>query len=199
MTELEKIEYAKSFIDKLAEGVNPLDGNPIAEGEVAKNPRMSKCFAYVSGILSRVIENGGYEPRIIKRQPRKEFSLSMEKRAGIALSPQPVLVGEMARYLNSLIDPEVSGKIPTTAINEWLLKIGFLEEVELPSGRHRKLPTEIGMEMGIFAEERTGPHGTYLGVFFNQQAQRFVYDNLDAIVELRREKKMASVKNKSKK
>ena len=25
MTELEKIEYAKSFIDKLANGINPLD------------------------------------------------------------------------------------------------------------------------------------------------------------------------------
>ena len=28
MTELEKIAYAKSFIDKLANGINPLDDMP---------------------------------------------------------------------------------------------------------------------------------------------------------------------------
>lgn len=26
MTELEKIEYTKGFVDKLAEGINPIDG-----------------------------------------------------------------------------------------------------------------------------------------------------------------------------
>lgn len=29
MTEIEKIAYAKSFIDKLANGINPLDDTPI--------------------------------------------------------------------------------------------------------------------------------------------------------------------------
>ena len=32
MTELEKITYAKSFIDKLANGINPLDDTPIPHG-----------------------------------------------------------------------------------------------------------------------------------------------------------------------
>ena len=32
MTELEKIAYAKSFIDKLAKGINPLNDMPIPEG-----------------------------------------------------------------------------------------------------------------------------------------------------------------------
>lgn len=34
MTELEKIEYTKGFVDKLAEGINPIDGTPIAEGDL---------------------------------------------------------------------------------------------------------------------------------------------------------------------
>ncbi len=34
MTELEKIAYAKSFLDKLAEGVNPLDGTTVPEGDM---------------------------------------------------------------------------------------------------------------------------------------------------------------------
>ena len=59
MTELEKIEYAKSFMDKLANGINPLDNSLIPEGDIANNIRLSRCFFYVSDILRQVIENGG--------------------------------------------------------------------------------------------------------------------------------------------
>ena len=57
MTEIEKIAYAKSFIDKLAIGIDPTDGTLIPDGEVALNPRLSKCFLYVADILSKIIEN----------------------------------------------------------------------------------------------------------------------------------------------
>ena len=62
MTELEKIEYTKAFIDKLANGINPLDDTPIPEGDIANNVRLSRCFFYVSDILRQVIENGGVTP-----------------------------------------------------------------------------------------------------------------------------------------
>ena len=44
MTELEKIEYTKGFVDKLAEGINPIDGTPIAEGDLLNNVRISRCM-----------------------------------------------------------------------------------------------------------------------------------------------------------
>ncbi len=48
MTEHEKIEYTKSFIDKLANGINPLDDMPIPENNIVNNVRLSRCFFYVS-------------------------------------------------------------------------------------------------------------------------------------------------------
>ena len=54
MTEIEKIAYAKSFIDKLAIGIDPTDGTIIPEGDIALNPRLSKCFLYVADILSKI-------------------------------------------------------------------------------------------------------------------------------------------------
>ena len=58
MTELEKIAYAKSFIDKLAQGINPLNDTPIPDNEVVNNPRLCRCFFYVSEVLAQVIING---------------------------------------------------------------------------------------------------------------------------------------------
>ena len=47
MTELEKVAYAKTFVDKLANGINPIDDQPVAENDVINNVRLSRCFFYV--------------------------------------------------------------------------------------------------------------------------------------------------------
>ena len=44
MTELEKIAYAQTFIEKLANGINPLVDPPMSENEIANNVRLSRCF-----------------------------------------------------------------------------------------------------------------------------------------------------------
>ena len=75
MTELKKIEYAKSFIDKLAKGINPLDGTSIPEQDIINNVRLSRCFFYVSDILRQVIENGGVQEKNEKKN-KKAFYIS---------------------------------------------------------------------------------------------------------------------------
>ena len=70
MTEIEKIEYTKEFIDKLAKGINPLDDTPIPEGDLVNHVRLSRCFSYVSGILGKIIE----------KEKRKESNHKIPKR-----------------------------------------------------------------------------------------------------------------------
>ena len=77
MTELEKIEYTKSFIDKLANGINPLDGTPVPEGDLLNNVRISRCMFYVSNILRQVIENGGIKPQ--KKYKKVPFEITPEQ------------------------------------------------------------------------------------------------------------------------
>ena len=61
MDEIEKIRYAKSFIDQLAQGVNPVDGIPVAEKDVINNVRITRCLFFVSDVLGKVCngENDG--------------------------------------------------------------------------------------------------------------------------------------------
>ena len=193
MTELEKIEYAKSFIDKLANGINPIDNSPIPDGDIANNVRLSRCFFYVSDILRRVIENGGTSPKKAERIRKKEFSLTEEEYAKIRVSQTPVPVSKIAEHLNSLVDSETTKSIAATTINDWLVEAGFLEIVTLSDGKNRKLPTSQGNDMGLFTEERIGQYGPYLTVLFSTSAQQFVYDNVDSIITLKREKSKKSV------
>lgn len=188
MTELEKIEYAKSFIDKLANGINPLDDSPIPENDLASHARLSKCFSYVSDILRRVIESGGIQTAKGAKQHKNAFCLSDNARKQIQVSDIPLSVSELAKYLNSLIDPETTNPISATTINHWLLKLQLLEVKILPNGKKKKYPTQQGQELGIFMEERTGQFGTYTIILFSPAAQQFVYDNIDAAIALKEEK-----------
>lgn len=191
MTELEKIEYAKSFIDKLANGINPLDGTPIPEEDIANHIRLSRCFFYVSDILRQVIENGGIHPAPMPPPVRgkKAFSLADEDRERILISSIPVSASEITEQLNSFIDLNTTKKISSRAINNWLLELQLLELVTTSSGKTRKHPTKQGKELGILTEERTGQHGTYLAILFSPSAQQFIYDNIEAIVEANRKGK----------
>ncbi len=188
MTELEKIAYAKSFIDKLANGINPLDDTPIPKNDIANNVRLSRCFFYVSDILRQVVENGGVHPVKTAKQRKKEFVLTNEEREKIQISEIPLGIAEISNHLNALIDLKTTKKISATTINHWLLNLQLLEVVTLPNGRIRKLPTEQGKDLGIFAEERIGAYGTYIKVLFSSAAQQFIYDNIEAIIDSKNEK-----------
>ena len=108
MTEVEKIEYAKSFIDKLANGINPLDDTVIKEDDVVNNVRLSRCFFYVSDVLRQVIENGGINK---KKNGWLKFELSADQILNFAYSESPIPVSEIAKRLNSLITEENMRKI----------------------------------------------------------------------------------------
>ena len=188
MTELEKIEYAKTFIDKLANGINPIDDTPVPSGDIVNNVRLTRCFFYVSDILRQVIENGGTVPAKRTKAAKQDFCLTAEEKTALSLSDLPLSVSEIANLLNGAVDLEVTKKISAAAINRWLMDKGYLTEIEI-NGRHSKVPTDSGMLLGIYAEEKTGQYGTYTSVYHKRSSQQYIVDNIESIVALNNEKK----------
>ena len=67
MTELDMIRRAQMYMEKLSHGINPLDGTPVADGDLIRNGRMSRCFAFVAEVLDKVVTNSA--PHAEKTQP----------------------------------------------------------------------------------------------------------------------------------
>ena len=51
MTELEIMQRAKMYMEKLAQGIDPISDQEIPEDSVLNNVRLARCFFYVSGVL----------------------------------------------------------------------------------------------------------------------------------------------------
>lgn len=181
MTELEKITLAKSYIDSLARGVNPIDNSIIPPDDVTNNVRIARCLFYVSDILSQVIENGGTETKV-KRYEVAPFNLSDEARKNLVPESGKVTVRDLTAKINSLIDENTTRKLKSTTIGAWLLSIGMLETVTDNQGKNTKRPTEAGREMGIYTEEKISQYGVpYQTVCYSKEAQQFVFDNIEAL------------------
>ena len=169
MTELEIMQRAKAYIDQLANGINPIDGTCVADSDVINNVRISRCLFYVSDILKRVIDNGGSISK--KKVAKGPFFLPSEAAKGFRFSKTPITVSEIVKHINSLADSERCCQLKLTSVTTWLIEIGALE-----------VPTERGTELGILTEKRMGQRGEYTVVVYNIEAQRFIIDNIEAII-----------------
>ena len=187
MTEIETLERAKMYMEKLANGINPIDGSVIPDEDVVNNVRLSRCFFYVADVLRRVIDNGGVTPQ---KKPKKEaFTLTAEQREAFDFSTTPIPISELSKRLNFLSDNENMGTLGYTVIRNWLMSVGMLEDALDGDGKRTKRPTPQGESVGITLDARTGTNGTYFVVVYNLAAQHFIMDNLDAIIEFNRVKK----------
>lgn len=181
MTQKQRVAAAKYWVDALALGRDPRTGEVLAKDSTLNRVDTSRCLFFVSGLLQEILDNGG---SVLRRSGRKlPFALPVEQRAQFPFSETPVTVTMLCRALNEMVDPNVYRRLRTTVITDWLLQFGFLEIAERPDGTPFRTPTARGRSVGLTTEERQGTCGSYSVTLYCADAQHFVLDNLDAILD----------------
>ena len=175
MTELEIMQRAKMYMDKLARGIDPLTDREVPWDSALNQPRLARCFSYVSDVLDKVIANGGTVTSATKTQP---FAISAEQLATVRLSPEPVTVSWIVDALSGAVNDPGMRRLSATVITNWLLQQGFLEKRTTAERKNVRVPTENGHAIGLTSETRHGKEGEYQMVLYNFNAQRFVLDHL---------------------
>ena len=180
MNEADTMKRAKMYIDKLANGINPLTDENIPESDILNNVRLSRCLFYVSDILRQVIEIGGVTPQ--KRVRIENFNISFEDVQKFEFSISPIPVSEIATRINKLINTDTMKKISHKHLTNWLVAIEMLSVETRSDGKTSKRPTQSGNELGNITEIRTGTYGEYTVVLYNRNAQQFIIDNIDSVI-----------------
>lgn len=181
MTELEKLKYAKEYIDKLANGINPLNDSITPDTDVINQVHISRCLFYVSDVLRQLIDRGGIS--VSKKEKKQPFTITPEERSQFAFSAKPIPVSEIAKRINQTVANNSIRKLGYRAITAWLLSVGLLREQTFPNGQTKKYPTQNGEKIGILLEERNGLSGPYQVIVYTEKAQHFLLDHMDAILE----------------
>lgn len=179
MTDLEIMQRAKMYMDQLAQGIDPISGQELSEDSTLNNVRLARCFFYVSGILNQVIANGGY----VGAANKAEFAITPEQLALVEISPYPLRITEFTNNLLKEVKNPTMKKPSAVKFTNWLTAKGFLMKEQGPDGKNRRVPTADGIRLGLSTQMRNSPDGEYLAVYYDSNAQRFLLDNLSAILQ----------------
>lgn len=91
-------------------------------------------------------------------------------------------------YMDKLsrgIDPISGGPLPgdTTLNNIRLQKCFAYVSEQGAGGKPQRLPTDKGVRLGLSVRKGQGRDGEYLAVYYSEQAQRYILDHLEQILD----------------
>ena len=181
-TELEIIVHAKSYLDKLANGINPLTDETLPDTDIVNNVRISRCLFFVSDVLRQVIEKGG-----LKKTPKAAgipFGLSAEQINRFQLFEQPAYISAITERINSLTEDGNMRRLSHRSITAFLEREGYLVQYIDRQGKTKREPTDRGIGLGISTEVRTGLRGDYKAILYDKNAQQFILDHMAQIAEI---------------
>lgn len=120
MTEQEILCRAKEYIDKLANGIDPLTDTPVSENDIVNHIRIARCLFYVSDVLGRVIANGFLSKT--RRPPKQPFSITEDALAKLEYSDAPIPLSHFLQRLNTLINQDAMQKLSYHPVRSWLVR-----------------------------------------------------------------------------
>ena len=178
MTDLEKIAYAKSFIDKLSAGIDPTDGTLIPEDDVAAKARIVGCFSYVSEVLGKLINAPNVVADLYRVPERK---LTSQVLSSIECTQYPVSISAFAQRIDAAL--RSSKKFTAHDLTPWLMHNGYIEKLIDYRDKSFKRPTQKGVEIGIIVQQSTSQTGRVTNSLrLNMFAQQFIRDHLHEIL-----------------
>lgn len=178
MIDVEKLKSAKMWIEKLANGINPLNDELVKDDDLVNNVHISRCLFYVVELLEEIkVETP------IRRRDKRAFSLSSTDAANIQIS-SPSGIADFVRLINNHIPADMR-TISAAQFLRWLRYRGLLQEVLKEDGHKTNLPTEKGNRFGITTEIQRNIDGIeQQRVVYSIEAQRFLLNNIESIASL---------------
>ena len=175
MTDNSKFQIAKDWIEKLANGINPITSEPVKEEDIINDVHISRCLFFIREMLDRIDagEKGG-------TNRKRSFWMSASEAEKLAISNE-CGIAQFTRTVNESIPADMRPLAAATVI-KWLRNNGYLYEAQINDNRKTNLPTEKGTKLGITVSVLMTPEGyERKRVLYDVSAQKFMLNNIEAI------------------
>ena len=174
MIDVSKLRTAQEWIEKLANGINPLTSEPLEEDDIVNNVHISRCLFFVSEIL------GKFElPRSASKKMRPFWMSAREAERLVAVAPCGI--AQFTKIVNEHIPADMK-PLSAAMVIKWLRNNGYLYEVNIDDKHKTNLPTEKGVQLGITIKVQQNSEGQdYQRVLYDLSAQRVMLSNIESI------------------
>lgn len=147
-----KLDVAIKYVERIADGCNPVNKEPLSKDDVLNNPNIIRCMYFIKDILEEVRNNGGIVGGKRGKESQEPFPIEILDQFAFLKDKS------ITHVLNQIYEPIADlnvKKVSVTKITAVLKEEGYLaEELNPETGKTRKVPSEKGKELGIYAVER---------------------------------------------
>ena len=181
IVDLKKLETAIIYLQRIADGNNPINNMPADDDSVLNNPNVIRCMFFVKEILEEVKRNNGCIGKKGRKSDKLDFPVEVLKAFNYK---EDKAISVLVEQINVPVDESIYQKLSYKTITRWLKKKEFLkEEYSEEFQKNITLPTEKGKKLGIREEKRTNSQGKdYIRVIYNQQAQEYIVRYMEDIL-----------------
>lgn len=180
-TERDKLIKAKEILLKMANGINPVNGENISKDSFLHDPRLIRCLFYISQIIDKNI-NG----RIDAPKPEK-FIITSEEKSKVEFPAYNIGMNEFAKSINNVLNLYESKRITGLEVNKRLRAMGILSGKITEKGSIHTITNDKSKDYG-FEMVRASYNGReYDKIVVNDIGKKYLLDNIEKImaVELR--------------
>ena len=167
-----KLDAAIKYVERIADGCNPVNNIPLEDDAVLNNPNIIRCMYFIKEVLEEVRSNDG----VVNGRKEKEAHVMFPTEILDEFTYREDM--SITHVLNQIYEPIENmnvKKISVTKVTAALKEEGFLVEEPNPeTGKTRKVPSTKGMDLGIYTSERGYNGRVYQSVIYNQNAQEYV-------------------------
>jgi hypothetical protein len=130
-------------------------------------------------VLDKVIANGGTVGQHVKTL---KFSITPEQLAAVQVYDEPILITKFSNNLYTAVNNPHMKRPNVLTITDWLRANGYLTTQTGADGKSYRVPTELGLRMGMSSRLRQSGDGEYHAVYYDRNMQRFLLDHLYEIL-----------------
>lgn len=167
-----KLEVAIKYVERMADGCNPVNNTPLEKGDVLNNQNIIRCMYFIKDILEEVRRNDGLIGGKSRKEPTQPFP------AEVLDEFTYVEDKSITHVLNQIYAPIAEQnvkKVSVTKVTAALKEEGYLlEEPNPETGKTRKIPSEKGKKLGIYMIEREYNGRIYQLLTYDRNAQEYV-------------------------
>lgn len=180
--DMQKLEVALKYIERIADGKNPVNNKPAESDSVLNNPNVIRCMYFVKDVLAAVKDNNGMVGERVSKPSKTPFPF--ECLSAFEYVDDTSIAYLMTRLKGLALDPNVRG-IGTKPVTDWLKQKGYLTNVvDKYTGKLHPETTDAGVEFGLYMQERISANGqSYQTIMYSQKAQEFIAEHLEQIVK----------------
>lgn len=174
MIDKSRLRTAQDWIEKLANGINPLTLEPVKEDDIVNNVHISRCFFFVCEMLEKV------ETEEPASKRKRAFWMSAREAEQIVIS-NPCGIAQFTKTVNEFIPTDMK-PLSAAMVIKWLRNNGYLYETKKDDKHKTNLPTEKGIQLGITIKVQQDSEGQdFQRVLYDISAQKIMLRNIESI------------------